>query len=370
MAEFGEKTEQPTSRKLLEARNRGNVPKSQDLSGVLSLVIAGITLLIFGGFIVGRLHDLTLRSLDPRALAGRIGTGGVWDQVLLTARDAGGALLPVMAVMATGIALVNFMQVGPLLTAKPLEPKLSKLSPIAGVKRVFGRKGLVKALMNIAKLAAVVLVAFIVISMNKAELVQLAVLQPVQAAMVVGMVMAEVLVWILFLLIVIGVLDYMFQRWQHRQELKMTKQEVKDELKSMEGDPEMKRRRMQIAQGIAMQRLGQDVPQADVVVTNPTHFSVAIRYDDAWPAPKVTAKGGDHMAFRIRQLAIGSGVPIVERPPLARALYWGTEVGDEIAPDHYEAVAEILAYVYRLDGRAADERTKRQAALRPQAAGV
>jgi flagellar biosynthetic protein FlhB len=143
----------------------------------------------------------------------------------------------------------------------------------------------------------------------------------------------------------------------------MTKQEVKDEVKSMEGDPELKRRRFKIAQEIAFQRVQQDVPQADVIVTNPTHFSVALRYADEDAAPRVVAKGVDHLAFRIRQIAAAHRVPIIERPPLARALYWGTEVGDLIAPEHYEAVAEILAYVYELDGTAADQRRRREGAL-------
>ncbi|MGP1271901.1 MAG: flagellar biosynthesis protein FlhB [Phycisphaerales bacterium] len=363
MAELGEKTEQPTTRRLAEARSRGKVPKSQDLSGVISLLAAALTLLLFGGVIAGRMHDMLVRSLDPAGSGFGAGMDAVWTQIHMVARDAAWALLPVMGVMFVGVALANFIQVGPLVTFKPLTPNLNKLSPLAGFKRIFGVKGLVKAGTNILKLAAVLVVAVIVIVRHEEELVQLAVLAPTQAAMVTVRVLAEVLAWLLFLLLVIGVVDWMFQRWQHRQELKMTKQEVKDELKMMEGDPELKRRRMQIAQGIAMQRMSHDVPEADVVVTNPTHFSVAIRYDASWRAPKVTAKGADHMAFRIRQIAIGSGVPIVERPPLARALYWGTEPGDEISPEHYEAVAEILAYVYRLDGRAAEHRREAEGQL-------
>lgn len=352
MAELGEKTEQPTVRKLLEARNRGQVPKSQDLSAAVGLFVAAIALIITGSMIGERLYDLTLRSLDARSLGGRLSMDAVGEQVRTAAADGAAALLPVMGIMTLGLIVANFMQVGPLLTFRPIEPKLTKLSPIAGVKRIYGIKGLVKTLVNIFKLAGIILVVAIVIIRREAEMVSLSILAPMQAVMVTGSVLVEVLAWMIFLLVVIGILDYMFQRWQHRQELKMTKQEVKDELKSMEGDPELKRRRMQIAQGIAFQRVAQDVPEADVVVTNPTHFSVAIRYDQGWRAPKVSAKGADHMAFRIRQIAVHAGVPIVERPPLARALYWGTEPGDEISPEHYEAVAEVLAYVYRLDGEA------------------
>ena len=156
------------------------------------------------------------------------------------------------------------------------------------------------------------------------------------------------------LLIFIGFVDMFYQRWQHKKDLRMTKHEVKDERRSMEGDPQVKRRRFQIAQEIAAQGIQNGTPKADVVVTNPTHFSVGIQYDaENMAAPKVVVKGADLMAWRIRQIAKQHDIPIVERPPLARALYWGADVGTEIAPEHYEAVADVLAYVYRLDAEAA-----------------
>jgi len=147
--------------------------------------------------------------------------------------------------------------------------------------------------------------------------------------------------------------DLIYQRWQHKKDLRMTKHEVKDERRSMEGDPQIKGKRLRMAREIAMQRIAQDVPQADVVIANPTHFSVAIRYDEeTMNAPIVIAKGADYLALRIRQIARFEGIPVIARPPLARALYWGTEVGDAISAAHYEAVAELLAYVYRMDSTA------------------
>jgi flagellar biosynthetic protein FlhB len=154
------------------------------------------------------------------------------------------------------------------------------------------------------------------------------------------------------LLIVLAIIDYAFQRWKHEQDLKMSKQEVKEEMKRMEGDPLVKQRRARVARQLAMQRVAAAVPKADVVVTNPTHFAVALQYDTkSMRAPKVVAKGADFMAMRIRQIAAVHGIPIIERKPLARALYAGVEIGQEIPPEHYAAVAEILAYVYRLAGR-------------------
>jgi flagellar biosynthetic protein FlhB len=154
-------------------------------------------------------------------------------------------------------------------------------------------------------------------------------------------------------LVVLGIADYALQRFKHERDLRMTKQQVKDEWKESEGDPKIKQRRMQIARQLAMQRLQTAVPKADVIVTNPEHISVAIQYDPAtMNAPRIVAMGADHLAFRIRQIAMKHAIPIVERKPLARALYAQSKVGQEIPADHYKAVAEILAYVYRLKGKA------------------
>ena len=363
MAELGEKTEEPTGRRLSDARGKGQVPKSQDLTGVLGLIVACITLLVFGGFIAGRMHDLVQRSLDHRSSSFVASTDSIWPIIRSAALDAGGAIIPMMLVMFLGLLVASIGQTGLLFTTKPLSPDIGRLNPIKGFKRIFGLRGVMKTVMNLAKLSAVLVVAVLVIMRNEAKLIRLVALEPIQAAKVTTLVLAEVLAWILLLLLVMAILDFMYQRWQHKKDLRMTKQEVKDEVKSMEGDPELKRRRFKIAQEIAFQRVRQDVPQADVIVTNPTHFSVALRYADEDAAPRVVAKGVDHLAFRIRQIAAAHRVPMVERPPLARALYWGTEVGDLIAPEHYEAVAEILAYVYELDGTAADQRRRREGAL-------
>ncbi|MEO0631273.1 MAG: flagellar biosynthesis protein FlhB [Planctomycetota bacterium] len=363
MSDLGEKTEEPTGRKLAQARSKGQVPKSQDLTGVLSLIIAFATLFVFGAFIAGRMHNMLKQSLDAESYGFIASTESLFALVRSTAIDAGAILAPVMIVMFFGIALAMVGQTGLLFTTKPITPDIKRLNPISGLKRIFGVRGIMKTVMNLAKLSIVVFAATIVIIRNESKLVMLTVLGPTQAAKVIVLIALEVLAWVLFLLLVIGVVDFMYQKWQHRKDLRMTKQEVKDEFKSMEGDPETKRRRMKIAQDVALQRVQQDVPSADVIVTNPTHFSVALRYSDIDAAPRVVAKGADHLALRIRQIAAANRVPMVERPPLARALFWGTEVGDLIAPEHYEAVAEILAYVYELDGTAATQRKLREEAL-------
>ncbi len=159
---------------------------------------------------------------------------------------------------------------------------------------------------------------------------------------------------LLALLLTIGLIDFFYQKWQHGQDLKMTKHEVKDERRSMEGDPKLKSKRFQMAREIALQRINSAVPKADVIITNPTHYSVAIRYDAAtMKAPKVVAKGVDYLAMRIREVGRTHSIPIVERPPLARGLYASVEVGQEVSPEFYQAIAEILAFVYRLETQAA-----------------
>ncbi len=246
------------------------------------------------------------------------------------------------------------VQVGWLFTTRPLAPKFDRLNFFANLGKLVGRRSAARLAADAAKLTAVIVVSWLVISRAIPRLTTLPLLEMKPALSVVAHLAVELALWVLALLIVVGVADWVYQRWQHTQELRMTKQEVKDERRSMEGDPAVKRRRFQMMREIAMQRVHQTVPTADVVVTNPTHFSVAIKYDsDAMAAPRVVAKGADHMAFRIRQLAALNDVPIVERPPLARALYFGVDVGREIPPEHYQAVAELLAYVYRVQERAA-----------------
>jgi flagellar biosynthetic protein FlhB len=251
--------------------------------------------------------------------------------------------------------IANILQVGFMVTGKSVQPKFSKISPLNGLKQLFGMRGLVRFIMSVGKVAVVLLVAWWSIYSDLPRIMTLIQLEagPLLAA-------ASALVWSLALkialaLLILGVLDYAYQKWQHEQDLKMTKQEVKEEHKRMEGDPLVKQRRSKVAKQLAMQRLQHDVPESDVVVTNPTHYAVALKYDgEAMNAPKVMAKGADHLAIRIRQLAAGHGVPLVERPPLARGMYQTVEIGDEIPPQFYNAVAEIMAYVYRLsEGRSA-----------------
>lgn len=363
MAEdLGEKTEQPTAKRMADARQKGQVARSQDLGAAVGLSAAVALLVLLGGGIMQGFARLMERLLAGEAPGDQLRADSLWSAIEYAFGEGVRALAPLALIAALVGYASQFAQVGWLLTGEPIRPKLEKLDPIKGTKRLFSKRNLVKAAVNSVKLVIVIAVAWFVIIGQAPMLAATPRLGPAPALMVVARVIFELAVWLVAVLLVLALADFAYQRWQHTQDLKMTKQEVKDERRSMEGDPEIKGRRLKLAREIAQQRIAAAIPSADVVITNPEHFSVAIKYDEAsMGAPRVIAKGVDFLALRIRQLARLAKVPIVERPPLARALYWGVDVGQEIAPEHYKAVAEILAYVYRLDEESGGRRRRETA---------
>lgn len=351
--EMGERTEQPTARRLSEARGRGQVAKSQDLAAALDL-IGGVLLVVFFGGSAITIMAAVMRRVLGDGIGNPVDPASIRAVLVSTGLQTAWVIGPGLGIMLLIGVLAHAGQIGWLFTTEPLAPKFTKLNPAAGFKRLFSTRNLVKTGVNIWKLAAIVVVATLVLRAQLPELLALPRLAMAPALYLLALKALELVLWLLPLLLAIGIIDWTYQRWQHTRDLRMTRQEVKDERRSSEGDPEVKRRRFRMAYEIAMQRIQQSVPRADVIVTNPTHYSVALRYDQAtMHAPKVVAKGADHMAFRIRHVAARAGVPIVERAPLARAIYHSVEVGQEVSPDLYEAVAEVLAYVYRIAGRAA-----------------
>lgn len=350
--DLGERTEAPTSHRMSEARQRGQIAKSQDLASAIDLIGGVVLLIILGAGMSGALASILRRCLESHA-----------DSItpeslspLLREVVARGALAaaPFMGIIFVVCLLAHLLQVGPLFTLDPLRPKFDRLNPIAGLARLGGTRNLVRSLVNTLKLGVVLLVAWLFLRAEipgVAGLPRLGIWQGLEALADMAIRLAA---WLLVVLLIIGVIDWLYQRWQHTKDLRMTKEQVKDERRSMEGDPKVKAQRQKMARQMMLQRINQAVPQADVIVTNPTHFSVAIRYDESsMRAPRVVAKGVDFLAMRIRHVALIHRVPIVERPPLARALYAGCEVGQEVPPEMYQAVAELLAFVYRLEHEAA-----------------
>ncbi|RLS99205.1 MAG: flagellar biosynthesis protein FlhB [Planctomycetota bacterium] len=353
MAEdLGEGTEDATPKRRQEARDDGNIARSQDAANAM---------LLFGSVLVlsSSMKPLlgSLASILAKALGGdnshMLRAEDLSTVVAPTVIEAAIATAPI-ALSASAIGVLSHLwQVGFLFSNKPLEPKFERLDPMKGFGRIFGAQGAIKTAMDIFK---VIIVGWIAWNLGVAvfpEIVGLPGLGVLAGFEKIGSIGLSLSMQVGAALLVLGLADYGVQRFKHERDLRMTKQQVKDEWKESEGDPKMKQRRMQIARQIAMQRLQTAVPKADVIVTNPEHISVAIEYDpQSMQAPRIVAMGADHVAFRIRQIAMKSGIPIVERKPLARALYAGAKVGQEIPADHYKAVAEILAYVYRLKGKA------------------
>ena len=350
---MGEKTEDATPRRLSKARQQGQVPKSQDFSGAGTLLAGVIIIATMGPTLFNGLANNMRRVLAFQNPGGMFTDDGAL-------RSIGESLLRGImwgAPMSIAIFIVAYLlqlfMVGPLFTTVPLKPKISKINPLAGAKNLVKPKTLVKSAMNSVKLTCAIGVAWVVIGARMGRLASLPTMGLVPGFFAVLQTMLEVALALAILLLLIGIIDLIYQRWQHKKDLKMTKQEVKDERKAFDGDPQMKGKRLQMYMQLVMEQIQSGTRRADVVVTNPTHFSVAIAYDaDSMRAPRVVAKGADLMAFRVREVARSYKVPIIEKPPLARALYWGVAVGQEISAEHYEAVAEILAFVYRTDGSA------------------
>jgi flagellar biosynthesis protein FlhB len=350
MAEdLGERTEQPTGRRLSEARERGQVAKSQDLTAATDLITAVVMIAAGGGAALAVFAGMMRRVLEGQSAGGWLDGTSIRATVVWVGWQGAKVALPAVLVMALMALIGQVVQVGWHISTEPLAPKINRLNPFTGIGRVFSRRNVTKTGVNSVKLVLVGIVAAVLIYRMLPAIAALPALEMLPGLYKTARMGLELAIWLLAILLLLGFVDFFYQRWQHSKDLRMTRQEVKEERRSMEGDPEMKARRFRMARELAMHRIQQAVPRADVVVTNPTHFAVALQYDQAkMHAPKVVAKGADLLALRVRQVAAAHAVPIVERPPLARGLYWGVEVGREIDPEFYEAVAEVLAYVYRL----------------------
>lgn len=352
MAEdLGEKTEEATPRKLQKAREEGKIARSTDLASALQLASVTLILWFFAESSLWQLGRLVRFGIEDASTPMTSGTASVISASALVGLRVLGPLVVAAWVAAY---LSHLWQVGFLVASKPIEPSLEKLNPISGFKRIIGIQTLVKGGMDLGKTTIALGVAGIISWRMHDVLVVLPEYGVLAGFAVIGRLMLELAAVIVLALLILAIFDYIFQKWKHRRDHKMTKDEVRQEHKQMEGDPKVKAKRMQLARQMSMQRIAQSVPTADVVVTNPEHISIAIRYEEGtMRAPEVVAIGVDHLALRIRRIAAQHSVPIVERKPLARMLHRSVRVGDPIPPDAYAAVAEVLAYVYRMNGRAA-----------------
>ena len=355
--EQGDRTERPTPRRLEEARRRGEVPRSRDLSAALVTLAGGVGLYLLGGTIGGRLLALMAGSMsfsraaatDPGELLPALGAASL--QGLLAAA-------PILGLLLAAALLAPLLIGGWNLSGEPLALNWSRLDPVAGLQRRFSLRGGLELLKALARVAVVAVAAVLLLRVQFGQF-QLLGAEPIGVAIAHALSLAgSALILLGGALGLIALVDVPLTLWQHQRALRMTREEIREESKDVDGNPEIRARIRRAQQELARRRMMEEVPRADVVITNPTHYAVALRYDEnRMRAPVVVAKGADLVALRIREIAAGHRVPLVEAPPLARALHASCELGDEIPARLYAAVAQVLTYVYQL-------RTARRRGLR------
>jgi flagellar biosynthetic protein FlhB len=346
-----EKTEQATPRKRSEARKKGQVGKSSEIPSVAVLLAGLSTLYLFGAYMYSHIKSLmqdtfSMVAVPNQGLAEFLVLGNIVIERFIV------MVLPVMIAVFVTAILSNVLQIGFMLSWETVTPKLSKISPIKGIQKLFSKKTIMELFKSLAKLALVGVIAYVTVKGEMDRLPSLADREVQAILLYVLKVAFKIFIRVSMAMIFLALLDFWFQKWQFEQQLKMTKQEVKEEFKRTEGDPLVKSRIKRIQYEIAKRRMMQEVPKADVVVTNPVHLAIALQYDTAeMSAPTVLAKGAGEVAERIKTLAREHHISIVENRELAQNLYKMVEIGNEIPSILYQAVAEVLAYVYRIKGR-------------------
>lgn len=348
---FEERTEKPTPRKREEVRQKGEVAKTRELPVTAVLLSGALALGAMGSFTYGEVSKITTQILSFSIIRG----DGVGDLLLLLEACVRAFLLalsPILAVVFISAILSNVLQVGFVFSLEAIKPKLSKVNPIKGLERLFSKQSLMELFKSILKLLIIGIVAAVSVSKELGGLADLGDMElPSVALHTLSSVFTIVLKCGLAMMVLVA-LDYAFQRWEFEKRIRMTRQEIKEELKKSEGDPLIKARVRSIQREMARRRMMQSVAKADVVITNPTHLAVALSYQSRnMNAPQLVAKGAEKIAEKIKEVAKKHGVPIVENKKLAQSLYTMVELGHEIPGTLYQAVAEILAYVYRLKGR-------------------
>ncbi|ACV67884.1 flagellar biosynthesis protein FlhB [Desulfohalobium retbaense] len=354
MAQQGdeERTEEPTEKRRREFREEGKVAQSKEVNTALLLSTALLLWFWYAPnfveglerFLAGFWDQAGYWNVTPQAVVGWLGKGLIHLGLLLS---------PILILSIVVGFLSSYIQFGWLFSPKALQPDIKKLDPIQGAAKFVSKRSAMELLKSLAKVAVVGSVAYWTLSDHFEQAIQL-IGQPIERIFVfIGWTAAEILLKCCIALLFIAVIDFAYTKWEMEEQMKMTKKELQDEHKETEGDPQLKQRMRSIQRDMARKRMMAEVPQADVVITNPTHYAVALRYDrSSMEAPEVTAKGSNIVAQRIREIAEESGVPLVENPPVARVLH-GLELGETVPESMYKAVAEILAYVYSLKGKTA-----------------
>ncbi len=343
-----DKTEQPTPKRKQEAKKKGEVAKSTEVNSALLLFGGALTLLFSGPMMLKQFEQVCVEMfgnahtypINPSTLPGMTWQG---SKYMLK------GLFPMLVVMILLGLIASFGQVGIRVVEEAMKPKWSKLNPLKGLKQIFSMRGFVEMVKGLVKMIIVLSIAFFVLKAHHKEFFLIA-SQGVHGIVAFsGKVGFEIFIKVAIALMFLAAMDYTYQRYRHNKDLKMTKQEVKEEHKQMEGDPLIKSRIRSLQEEMARKRMMQKVPEADVVITNPTHYAVALKYEDQeMEAPKVVAKGMRKIAERIKAIAGDYNIPVIENAPLARSLYDAVEIDQEIPANFYRAIAEILAQIYKM----------------------
>lgn len=348
---FEERTEAPSPKRRNEAREKGNVAKSAEINSVFVLCAGVLVLRITGPWIFSRFYMSITENFS-------LITRPILSQSELLALFQKNAVLfmiitlpIVLSVLVCGIA-ANLFQIGFLLTAQPLIPKFEKINPLSGFKRMFSFRSVVEAVKSMLKMILITFVAYLTIKGEFDAILMLCNNSVGQIWLFILHVAFKIVIRTVLVLLILAIFDYAYQRYEYEKKLKMTRQEVKEERKQMEGDPQIKSRIRSLQREMARRRMMQEVPKATVVVTNPTSRAIAIRYEaEQMQTPQIVAKGKHHLAQKIKEIALQSQIPVIEDKPLARALYDKVEPGDDLPVEFFNAIAEILAYVYTLKNK-------------------
>lgn len=343
----GEKTETATPRRREEARKKGQVFKSNDLNSAIILLAGSIALFLTFPYIISNLKAFTAVYILDRSLY-EFSNEYVYALLVEVIKLLGKLTFPVFLTTFVTAIVISYLQVGVVFSAEPLNPKFERLNPIEGFKRMFSKRAIVELGKSLVKVAVTGYIVYTVINKYFYIFPRFVDMELTATLKILSSIIFEMALKVGVVFIFIGVLDYIYQWYEHEKSLKMSKYDVKQEYKQVEGDPLVKSHQRQVQRDAAMKRMMAEVPDADVVITNPTHFAVALKYRaEVMEAPQVLAKGQDYMALKIKEVATENDIVIVENPPLARTLFYSVEIGELIPEELFQAVAEVLAFVYR-----------------------
>ncbi|MDC3416379.1 flagellar biosynthesis protein FlhB [Aquibacillus salsiterrae] len=345
----GEKTEKATPKKRQDTRKKGQVAKSQDVNTALLLFFIFILFIVIGDNSRTIMTDMYTKSFTEY-IHWDVTETNLYQILIELFIEVNKAMAPIMAVAIVAGLASNFLQIGFLFTTEPLKMDLKKIDPIQGAKRVFSARALVELVKSLLKITIVGVITFSIIWMRKDDMLMLAMKDIYGSLAFFTNTTITMGIAASIALLILSVMDYAYQRYDYEKNIRMSKNDMKDEFKNMEGNPLIKSKIKEKQRQMAMRRMMSEIPHADVVITNPTHYAVAIKYDEEkYDAPYIVAKGVDYVAFKIKEVAHANQVITIENRPLARGLYDKLEIGDCISEEFFQAVAEVLAYVYRLE---------------------